>query len=121
MEATLPKEITQHDRLKFKRRVYNIMSSLGIMGHVKVYDQCGDFNHIYIESSYAMACDFYLKYSEQYNVFHLYIYTKGRGQDEKENNGYTIAVIDSSLAACDIVNVIETLHRRRPGRKGTKS
>lgn len=102
--------------MKFKRRVYNVITSLGVMGSVSV-THTEDYSHIYIESEYAMTPDLHLKYSEQYNVYHVYIHMKCRGQEEKWTNGYSIAVVDSSLAAADIVHVVETLYRRRAGRK----
>lgn len=106
----------QIDTSRFKTRVYNVISSLTIIRDVKV-TRDEDKKFFYITNENAFAPDFELKYSEQYNCYHVYIHLKNRHKDCKENDDYAIMVIDSSLAACDFVNVVQTLYRRRAGKR----
>ena len=108
----------QVDRNRFKTRIYKAISALGVIRHVKV-TRDEDKKFFYIENSNAFAPDFELKYSEQYNCYHVYIHLKNRTKDDKGNDDYAIMVIDSGLGACDFVNIVQTLYRRRAGQRGS--
>lgn len=99
---------------KLKRAICNAVASLNIIRHVTVtWDS--QRNLIYIKNEFAFCPDFELKYSETYNMYHAYIYVKSRDTDEKAKAGYTFMRVDSSLAAVDFLNVVQTIYRRRPG------
>ncbi len=104
------------DRSRFKTRIFNIVNNLAVIRSVKV-TRTDDKNNIYIENDNAFAPDFQLKYSEQYNRYHVYIHLKNREKEHKENNDYAIMVIDSGLAATDLVNIIQIMYRRRPAQR----
>lgn len=106
----------QNDRTRFKNRIFNTVASLGVIRSVSV-TRDGDKNNIYVSHEQAFPPDFHLKYSEQYNCFHVYIHLKNREKEWKENNDYAIMVIDSGLGAADFVNIVQTLYRRRAGQR----
>lgn len=104
----------------FKRKITQALANLNIISHVTV-EWDDEMNLIQVCNDRVFAPDFDFVYSDTYNVYHLYILTKGRNTEEKCRAGYTIAVVDSGLAASEIVTMIQMLYRRRAGRWSTGS
>lgn len=104
------------DRKLFKNRISSTMRNLNIITHCNVsWDDDRDVIGIRHERAYCP--DFELKYSQQYNVYHVYILTKSRDTEEKQRSGYTIMVVDSGLAATELCTAIQMFYRRRPGQR----
>lgn len=100
---------------RLKNGVTRIISSLNAIASVTVsWD--AEKKLVVIANSYSMCPGFEIKYSEDYNVYHVYIVIKGRGDEEKVRTGYPLMVIDGDLSAVEFINMVQMLYRRRAGK-----
>ncbi len=99
---------------KFKNHISNTIAGLNVIKHVTVTWN-SDRTKIHVEDSYAFCPDFLLVYSEEYNMYHLYIKLKDRDVQDKQVVGYSIMRIGSAIAACQFVSMVTTMYSRRTG------